>query len=354
MYSNSTNFEFKSSIESDSNNYICKDRQYLYYNDLQGGNYSANSSEVKFELISLANTNQFVNWSESFLMIPLQLSVSAYTPNVGGALVPGGLQLSPENAFALSLKNGYQQIIDSFLITINDNPVNQPCQASNIEQTIRLYTMSADYRKTLGDMLNFYLDTGDSIRYIPAPGAIPFNTGTGTVNSIDNAGEATLRIFVKGQQFYYLGTLYTIQANSAAAGSTAVQVLPVPLTALGTPQIVQFFTPLSATNQGLGECNNVISKPTGFDPRLGYQALKGVVNEGRRQRMQSTSYDPISLGNPVSAYYQNVASASTEFKNYISQNNTDGVVYNIFATIPMAVLCDFLTSFQSQEGCRFA
>jgi hypothetical protein len=98
-------------------------------------------------------------------MIPLQLSVSAYEPGVGGALVPGGLNLSPENAFALSLKNGYQQIIDSFLITINDNPVNQPCQGSNIEQTFRLYTMSADDRKTLGDMLNFYLDTG-GIRFV--------------------------------------------------------------------------------------------------------------------------------------------------------------------------------------------
>jgi hypothetical protein len=96
MSSNSINFEFKSSIESDSNNYICKDRQYLYYNDLQGENYSANSAEVKFELISLANTNQFVNWSESFLMIPLQLSVSAFVAGVGGALAPGGLKLSPQ------------------------------------------------------------------------------------------------------------------------------------------------------------------------------------------------------------------------------------------------------------------
>jgi hypothetical protein len=285
MSSNSTNFEFKSSIESDSNNYICKDRQFLYYNDLQGGNYSANSAEVKFELISLANTNQFVNWSESFLMIPLQLSVSAFVAGAGGALAPGGLKLSQENAFALSLKNGYQQIIDSFLITINDNPVNQPCQGSNIEQTFRLYTMSADDRKTLGDMLNFYLDTGDSIRYLPAPGAIPFNTGTGLLNTISNIGEGTLdagRTFVKGQQFYYLGTLYTIQENSAAGGSTAVQVLPIPSTGLNTAQTIQFFTSLSAVNQGLGECNNVISKPTGFDPRLGYQALNGVVNDGRR------------------------------------------------------------------------
>ena len=69
-----------------------------------------------------------------------------------------------------------------------------------------------------------------------------------------------------------------------------------------------------------------------------------------RERMQSTSYDPISLGNPVSNYYQNVASASAEFKNYISQNNTDAVVYNIFATIPMAVLHDFFDKLPIARG----
>ena len=110
MSATNTEYEFTSSLEKDSNIYLTKDRQYLYYNDLQGGNYSANSSEVKFELISLANTNQFVNWSESFLMIPLELKVA-------GA---GKFDASPENAFALSLKNGYQHIIDSLLITIND------------------------------------------------------------------------------------------------------------------------------------------------------------------------------------------------------------------------------------------
>ena len=124
MSSTSTEFEFTSSLGKEENVYLTKDKQFLYYNDLQGGNYSNNSSECKFELISLSNTQQFVNWSESFLLIPLQLSVSGFTNTTGTA---GGLAGTAENAFALSLKNGYQQIVDSLSIIVNDNAINSVC-----------------------------------------------------------------------------------------------------------------------------------------------------------------------------------------------------------------------------------
>jgi hypothetical protein len=65
MSSTSVEYEFTlSSLEKNENVYLTEDRQYLYFNDLQNA-YSTNGSEVKFELISLANTNQFVNWAES-------------------------------------------------------------------------------------------------------------------------------------------------------------------------------------------------------------------------------------------------------------------------------------------------
>ena len=125
MSSTSIEYEFTSSLKKDSNIYITKDHQYIYYNDLVNGAYYPNTSEVKFELISLANTNQFVNWAESFVLIPLTLSMKATTGQFNN--LP-----SVKNAFALSLKNGYDHIVDSLLITVNDNPVNQPCQGANI------------------------------------------------------------------------------------------------------------------------------------------------------------------------------------------------------------------------------
>ena len=100
MSSTSTEFDFASSLEKHDNVYLTKERQYLYFNDLQGGLYSNNSSEVCFELVSLANTNQFVNWAESFLMLPLQLSVSGFT----AAGAAGGLGATPQKFVCLVLE----------------------------------------------------------------------------------------------------------------------------------------------------------------------------------------------------------------------------------------------------------
>ena len=198
MSSTNTEYEFTSSLKKDSNIYITKDRQYIYYNDLANGAYNSNTSEVKFELISLANTNQFVNWAESFVLIPLALTVKPTT---------GSFIASSENAFALSLKNGYQHIVDSLLITVNDNPVNQPCQGANIPNSFRLYEFSEDDRRIIGDSMNFYLDTGDSIRYIPTP-TVVFQTGSTQLQTIAVDGTATFATIPTnaqiGQQFIFL------------------------------------------------------------------------------------------------------------------------------------------------------
>jgi len=346
MSSTSTEYEFTSSLEKDSNLYLTKDRQYIYYNDLQGGNYNQNSSEVKFELISLANTNQFVNWAESFLTIPLQLSVA---PGSGTTLydVAGPL---PENAFALSLKNGYQHLVDSLLIQVNDNSINQTCNGANVEMTWRLYQMSADDRKTLGDMMQFYLDTGDSVRYIPNPGKVSF--GTVVVNSVSTAGLLTFdaaQTVVKGQTITKGTVVYTVQTTTSSSATCTVS--PAPAAADGTPGNATISTPYTSVLQGIGECNNVISKATGFNPALGYQAVNGVVNEGRRQRMMSTSFDPVTSGNPLSTYYQTAAQTAISQRNCVVQNDTNnGIIYNIFATIPMAILHDFFDKLPIARG----
>ena len=80
-------------IYSWSDNYLFKNKQYLYIPDGQNGSYS--SSQVTFECTSLTNLDRYVALSEAFLTIPL---------------VFGVLQLSTAsnaNDFALSLKNRY-------------------------------------------------------------------------------------------------------------------------------------------------------------------------------------------------------------------------------------------------------
>ncbi len=345
MSSTNTEYEFTSSLKKDSNIYICKDRQYIYYNDLANGAYNTNTSEVKFELISLANTNQFVNWAESFILIPLTLSVKATAGTFNGTT---GLGIT-ENAFALSLKNGYQHIVDSLLITVNDNPVNQPCQGANIPNSFRLYEMSADDRNTLGDMINFYLDTGDSIRYLPTPTTgSTFQVGPCAISSITTAGVVTCPTGTfsaqVGQQFILGGVTYTIQTITSA---TTYTVLPLPQTAITTASIVSWLTPLSLTNAGLGETNNVISKANSlFNPSQGF--LTNIINEGRQKRTINTSYDPSQTS--ISNYFTNVSKTGEAFRNSLITNSSTEITYNIFATIPMSVLHDFFDKLPITRG----
>jgi hypothetical protein len=340
MSSTNTEYEFTSSLKKDSNIYITKDRQYIYYNDLANGAYNSNTSEVKFELISLANTNQFVNWAESFVLIPLALTVK---PTVGN------FSALPENAFALSLKNGYQHIVDSLLITVNDNPVNQPCQGANIPNSFRLYEMSADDRRIIGDSMNFYLDTGDSIRYIPTP-TVTYITGTSTLQSISIDGTATFGAVPTnaqvGQQFIYGGITYTV-INNANIALRTVQVNPFPASALTINQPITWLTPLSLTNSGLGESNNVISKSSAlFNPSTGF--LTNVINQGRQNRLMNTGYDPSQT--TINNYFTTVSKTGESFRNCLLTNTATEITYNIFATIPMSVLHDFFDKLPITRG----
>ena len=75
------------------------------------------------------------------------------------------------------------------MITVNDQAINSTTQGINIPNTFNLMSMSADDRKCLGSMLQFYVDTGDPLRFVPNPAA--FYTGALAVSTISAIGVAT-------------------------------------------------------------------------------------------------------------------------------------------------------------------
>ena len=66
--------------------------------------------------------------------------------------------------------------------------------------------------------------------------------------------------------------------------------------------------------------------------------------------MTDTSYDPTTAGNPVSTYFQSATAAGQLFKNHVVTNSATTIVYNIFATIPMATLNDFFDKLPIARG----
>lgn len=254
-------YSFNASHSTDQNEYLFKDKQFIYFNDSNNGNYTSN--EIKFELSALANTNRFIDWAQSFLVIPLTMSCTATT---------GAFTQSSENVFAMSLKNGYQHIIDSLYITYNDNPINQPSSYSNVASTWELYKMSADDRHQFADLIGFHLDDGNTIRYL------------GTANQI-----------------------------------------------------------------GLGECNNVIAQSSTtsgvFNPRGGWTGDKNFINNGRVKRQQNTSFDPTIVNSFLTS-----AQVGNQLRNFVSTNTATQITYQIFATIPMAIIHDFFQKLPILRG----
>jgi hypothetical protein len=65
--------------------------------------------------------------------------------------------------------------------------------------------------------------------------------------------------------------------------------------------------------QGLGECNNTINQQL-YNPTAGFGKSAYSQNKGRLERMQSTSYDPLTTG-------ESVASLNQSGKNYVQKEN---------------------------------
>src|SRR5688500_17521115 len=86
---NSTDFEYES-------------KQWVYLCDMQnGGNYG--TGQVTFDLGPWASSDLWMNFQEGVLTIPLVMALTADAT--------GKFSADASNAFAMSLKNGYYQLI---------------------------------------------------------------------------------------------------------------------------------------------------------------------------------------------------------------------------------------------------
>ena len=102
-------------------------RQYVYIADTNNGSYA--NGQIVFDCGGLANSGKFVDWSQSFLTIPLVVDV-----NLSAATTA-----SVENVFAASLKNGYHQLINSLSVEINNNSVVNLTAFSNLKINYDLF-----------------------------------------------------------------------------------------------------------------------------------------------------------------------------------------------------------------------
>ena len=78
----------------------------------------------------------------------------------------GAMTNNSENAFAMSLKNGYHQLINSLSVEITNNQVVNLTNLSNLDINYRLLSsMSGEDLINIGQSIGMNKDTGESIYY---------------------------------------------------------------------------------------------------------------------------------------------------------------------------------------------
>ena len=184
-------FDLSQEVEGSPNVFIRKD--WINILDNQNQNYSNNQSII--DTSQLSNSNKYMSYRESYLLMPLLLTIGA--PIASGTIThtPSGLATVPAGNFSfgtfadsetgsdycLGLKNWFGSMIHSMTLDYNGTTVCQQTPYINMWNSFKLMT-SLSYQDiiTQGTKLGFFPDDPLSFQYFP--------TGIGTAAGLAPAG----------------------------------------------------------------------------------------------------------------------------------------------------------------------
>ena len=165
-------YVFNTSLEQDENDFVFQSRQYLWVSDQNSGNYP--NSQVQFDLSSLSNSGKIIDFSQSFITVPLVLNIGSFTGTAPTA--------TAENVFGACLKNGIHNLINSLSLEISNNQVINLTAFSNLDINYRLLsTMDLETYGNFAPSINFAKDSPESINY--QSGAVANINGIGECNN---------------------------------------------------------------------------------------------------------------------------------------------------------------------------
>ncbi len=163
-------FTFESSITSSIPEEVYQSKIWSYGQDTNNGN---NPSQLRFSLDGFRSSDKFVNMREAYLSIPLILALGSSS----GSAVTGGFQ---DCDFALAMKCGFHQIIQSMSVMIDNKEVVQI--TNNLSQYVSwklVSSLSLEDLKNGADLV--YPDSATSWGYSPI--ATSTSNGVGLFNN---------------------------------------------------------------------------------------------------------------------------------------------------------------------------
>jgi hypothetical protein len=184
-------FLFEETVDPQESQPVATDKRLYYIQDQNGGAYNG---QIQFDTSTLANSGQWLAYSEAVLEIPFTITYQA-SANITAAGV---------KSFGAALKNGYYQIIDSIQVDYNNSNVVQLQPFTNFFVQYKLMSsMGPSDLKKWGSILNFAPDSSGSASYSAAASV----NGDGVSNNIITNNTAN-------NAYAYDGTLLFDQVNT--------------------------------------------------------------------------------------------------------------------------------------------
>jgi hypothetical protein len=321
-------FDLSQEVEGSPNVFIRKD--WINILDNQNQNYQNNQSII--DTSQLSNSNKYMSYRESYLAVPLLLSMSTPQDVLCELGVQNGIGYSD---YSIGLKNWFGQIIHSFTLDYNGTTIIQQTPFINMWNTFKLLTtLSYADIITQGPTIGFYPDTSSSWYFQNPSGVLP-TVANYPINNSQNG------LFVCNNDLNMIGT---------SVSST--------ISSIGNRYLCSGALSNSSGINTTTEAN--VNSAVGINPSIG---LGG--NLGLTKRISWINYNPaISTGSGATYNALGVASATmqTIWKSYISQQvsgtNAVGPVagqsgklqISVMATIYLKHVCGFFNMVPLLKG----
>ena len=324
-------YEESLNTEIDQSEFISK--KWVYVNDNNSQNYT---SQVVIDSTPLSNAGGWINWQESFIIMPLVVQLQSSDP----ADLPANTSLGD---YAWAFKSGFWQMINSMTVEFNNQNVIQQTPFLNVFRSFKANTsFSQDDLFNVGPTTGFYPDTATSWSY---------NNNFEADNGYNGNG---LNIPYTNNNNYLLNSV-KLTGTFTATGATAPVDIPdtafnLPWSGVaGTPELgpavgvvpdaVQAVL-YSGQGANIGETLNVI----GNDKNI---------NDGMLKRQQWYNYNPSETSSCKGQ--SNVNNDQTDLTVYrssysVASSSAGNAVWNVYAKLRLKDLADFFEKMPLLKG----
>jgi len=185
-------FDLSQEVEGSPNVFVRKD--WINILDNQNQNYSNNQSII--DTSQLSNSNKFFSYRESYLAVPMLLTIGlpntasiTYTPAgtttlAGGAIVFGDFATaSGSGDYTMGLKNWFGTMIHSLTLDYNGTTILQQTPYVNMWNAFKLMT-SLSYQDliTQGAKIGFYPDDATAFQFFPTAAGTAATASSGVTD----------------------------------------------------------------------------------------------------------------------------------------------------------------------------